>query len=335
MKHSVSRRRFTAGAAATFASIGVVRAPVRAAQFEYKYGNDQTVSSPLTVRAVQMWQAIEHETNGRLVVKTFPDSQLGGDTQMITQVRSGALQFLTEPGVLLGGFVPAAQIDGVAFAFKDTKQAFGAMDGELGEFVRREIIAKGVHCIPHAFDNGFRQITGNKPIRNASEIEGVKIRVPASPLFVDTFRTLGASPTPINVSELYTALQTHIVEAEENALINIAQSKLYEVQKTLNFSNHAWSCWWMLANQDAWNALGPDIQAIVTRNVAKYAALQRRDFAQMTDALTDKLHRLGMKVYQCDVPSFKAKLGPYYSKWKGTFGPTAWGLLEKYAGQLG
>ena len=335
MKHSVSRRRFATAAAATFASIGVVRAPARAAQFEYKYGNDQTVSSPLTVRAIQMWKAIERETGGRLVVKTFPDSQLGGDTQMITQVRSGALQFLTEPGALLGGFVPASQIDGIAFAFKDTKQAFSAMDGDLGEFVRKEIIAKGVHCIPRPFDNGFREITGNKPIRNAAELDGVKIRVPASPLFLDMFRTLGASPTPINVSELYTSLQTHIVEAQENALINIAQSKLFEVQKTLNFSNHAWSCWWMLANQDAWNALGPEIQGIVTRNVAKYAALQRRDFAQMTDALTDKLRRWGMQVYQCDVPSFKAKLGPYYAKWKATFGPSAWGLLEKYAGPLG
>src|SRR5271166_3301893 len=143
MKNSVSRRGFTTAAAATFANIGILKAPARAAQFEYKYGNDQTVSSPLTVRAVQMWKAIEQETNGRLVVKTFPDSQLGGDTQMITQLRSGALQFLTEPGALLGGFVPASQIDGIAFAFKDTKQAFGAMDGELGEFVRKEIQAKG------------------------------------------------------------------------------------------------------------------------------------------------------------------------------------------------
>ncbi|MBV8151689.1 MAG: TRAP transporter substrate-binding protein, partial [Candidatus Eremiobacteraeota bacterium] len=105
--------------------------------------------------------------------------------------------------------------------------------------------------------------------------------------------------------------------------------------KTLNFSNHAWSCWWMLANKDAWDALGPDIQGIVTRNVAKYSALQRRDFADLTNSLTTTLKKQGMQTYTCDIPSFKARLGGYYAKWKGEFGTTAWDLLQKYSGPLG
>ena len=173
------------------------------------------------------------------------------------------------------------------------RQAFSAVDGDLGEYVRKEIAAKGMYAIPHPFDNGFRQITANKPVRNASELEGLKIRVPASPASVDLFKTLGAAPAAMNVSELYTSLQTHVVDAQENALINIEQSRVFEVQKTLNFSNHSWTCWWFLVNQDAWNALGPEIQGVVTRNVAKYADLQRRDFASLTASLTDKLHRQG------------------------------------------
>ncbi len=334
MKPSLTRRQFTAGAAATFASIAIIKAPAKAAQFQYKYGNDQTISSPVNVRAIEMWKAIETETGGKLTVQTFPDSQLGGDSQMVTQLRSGALQFLTEPGAILGSVVPNAQLDSVGFSFKDTKQAFAAMDGDLGAWVRKEIMAKGMYALPYPFDNGFRQITANKPIQKAADIDGYKMRVPTSPIFLDLFKTLGASPTPINVSELYTSLQTHIVEGEENALVNINQSKLYEVQKTLNFSNHAWSCWWMLVNNDAWNALGPDIQGVVTRNMQKYSLMQRRDLAQLTASLTDKLQRQGMTVYQVDVPSFKARLGPYYAKWKGEFGATAWGLLEKYTGTL-
>jgi tripartite ATP-independent transporter DctP family solute receptor len=281
-----------------------------------------------------MWDAIEHETGGKLHVDSYPNSVLGGDSQMITQIRTGALQFLTEPGVILQSVVPAAAIDGVGFAFKDSKQAFAAMDGELGDFVIKEIAAKGLVCIPHAFDNGMRQITANKPIHVAGDIDGVKIRVPTSALFVDMFKALGASPTPLNVSELYTALSTHVVDAEENALINIEQSKFYEVQKTLNFSNHAWSCWWMLANKDSWDALGADVQNVVVRNVAKYAALQRADFAALTTELVNKLKDQGMQELTCDVPTFKAKLGGYYAKWKGEFGATAWGLLEKYSGTL-
>ena len=334
MKSAQSRGRFAASLAATLASINVVRAPARAAQFEYKYGNDQSVGSPVTTRAVQMWQAISRETRGKLLVRTFGDSTLGGDTQMLGQLRSGAIQFLTEPGSILGNIVPAAQITDVAYAFRDARQAFSAVDGDLGEYVRKEIAAKGMYAIPHPFDNGFRQITANKPVRNASELEGLKIRVPASPASVDLFKTLGAAPAAMNVSELYTSLQTHVVDAQENALINIEQSRVFEVQKSLNFSNHSWTCWWFLVNQDAWNALGPEIQGVVTRNVAKYADLQRRDFASLTASLTDKLHRQGLAVYSCDTASFKARLAPYYSKWKTLYGDKAWGLLEKYSGRL-
>ncbi len=333
----ISRGRFAASVAAAtaFGSIAILPKGVRAAaKFSYKYGNDQTDISPLTRRALEMWQAVERETNGQLAVQTFPNSVLGGDSQMITQLRSGALQFLTEPGALMQGVVPEAAIDGVAFAFKDTKQAFAAMDGDLGDYVIKAMGDKGIVCLPHPFDNGFRHITANKPIHNAADVDGLKIRVPPTALFVDMWKTLGSSPTPINVSELYSALQTHIVEAEENALINIEQSKLYEVQKTLNFSGHAWSCWWMIANKDAWNALGPDIQSVVKRNVGKYAVLQRQDFAKLDHELAGKLKTQGMAEYQCDVATFKAKLGPYYAKWKGQFGPTAWGLLEKYTGRL-
>jgi tripartite ATP-independent transporter DctP family solute receptor len=234
----------------------------------------------------------------------------------------------------LQSVVPEAAIDGVAFAFKDSATAFRAMDGALGDFVIEAVEAKGIHCIARPYDNGMRHITANKPIHTAADVDGLKIRVPASALFVDMWKTLGASPTPINVSELYSALQTHIVEAEENALINIEQTKLYEVQKTLNFSGHAWSCWWMLANKDAWDALGKDIQGVVTRNMAKYATLQRQDFAALDISLRSKLKTQGMQEYQCDVATFKAKLGPYYAKWKGQFGPTAWNALEKYTGTL-
>jgi tripartite ATP-independent transporter DctP family solute receptor len=335
MKHRIGRGRFVAASAATFASIAVIKAPARAAQFSYKYGTDQTISSPVTTRAKEMWAAVERETGGRLHVDTFPDSTLGGDTAMMAQVRSGALAFLTEAGQILGSVAPIAQIGAVAFAFKDTKTAFGAVDGALGELIRTEVGKVGVHVLSHPWDNGFREITANRPIRNAAELQGLKMRVPASPISLDLFRALGAAPVPLNVSELYTALQTHLVDGQENALININQSNLFEVQSTLNFSNHVWDCWWWLCNLDAWNALPPDIQAIVQRNVTKYAYLQRADFAALTASLTDKLHRLGMTVYACDRASLQAKLGDYYKKWRGVFGETAWNVLERAAGPLG
>jgi tripartite ATP-independent transporter DctP family solute receptor len=334
MNRSISRTQFAASAAATFAGIAFVRSAARGAPFAYRYGNDQTLASPVTIRAKEMWAAVERETGGKLAVETFPNSQLGGDSDMLKQLRIGAIQFLTLPGAILGSLVPSAQLCETAFAFRDAKQAFTAVDGDLGEFVRAEIAKKGLFCLPHPWDNGFREITATKPIRSAADLEGLKIRVPSSPLFIDLFKTLGASPVPLNVSELYTALQTHVVDAQENALINIEQSRIYEVQTTLNFSNHAWSCWWFLANHDAWNALGTDIQNVVLKNVGAYALLQRSDFAALTATLTDKLKSQGMQTYACDTASFRAKLGPYYAKSRETFGPAGWSLLEKYAGSL-
>src|SRR5262249_50541022 len=146
------------------------------------------------------------------------------------------------------------------------------------------------------------------------------------PLSIELFKDLGASPTPINVSELYTSLQTHVVDAQENALFNIEQSKLYEVQKTLNFSYHSWACWWMIANKESWDGLGADIQNAILRNIAKYAPMQRRDFATATDQLTGTLKQQGMQTYNCDVASFKSKLGAFYAKVRNDFGSTGWAL---------
>jgi tripartite ATP-independent transporter DctP family solute receptor len=332
----VDRRRFAAGAgaAAVVAGLAALRAPRAGAALSYRYGTDQSTISPVTVRAKEMWSAIERETGGALAVETFSDSVLGGDSQMLEQLRSGAIHFLTLPGAVLGSIAPAAQLIDTAFVFKDERQAYAAVDGDLGAFVRQQITGHGLVCLPHPWDNGFRDITANRPIRTAADLDGLKIRVPESPAFVDLFRTLGASPTPMDVSELYTALQTHVVDAQENALINIEQSRIYEVQKTLNFSHHTWSCWWFVVNADAWNALGSDTQAVVQRNIVHYGDLQRRDTATLSVTLVRKLKQQGMTAYDCDVESFRAKLSPYYARLKAEYGPTGWSLLEKYAGTL-
>jgi tripartite ATP-independent transporter DctP family solute receptor len=334
MTSNNSRRAFVAGMAASpFASIGVLHAPARAAaQFEYRFGNDAPTDSPVNVRAVQMWTAVAKETGGRLVVKTFPNSTLGGDPQMLTQLRSGALQFLTMVGGILASVVPVAAIDGIAFAFATPKDAERAFDGELGAYVRKEILAKGMYAFARIWENGFRQITtASRPVRTAADLVGVKIRTPAGALWIDLFKTLGASPTPINSSELYTALQTHVVDAQENAVVNIEGLRLFEVQKYLNMSNHMWSGYWFLANQDAWNALPPDIRQIVERNVDRYAILQRRDFIALSDALVDKLQRQGMTLERVETSTFRPRLGPFYAKWKGEFGSTAWASLRRYS----
>ena len=332
----VSRARFVAGSTAAVASIAIA-SPARAAQWSYKYASNVAVDHPLNVRRRECWIAVNTETNGRLDVQMFPNNQLGGDTAVLAQLRSGAVQFFTLDGGILQAVVPVAAIQGVGFAFRDSAQAFHAMDGPLGDYVRDAIRGAGMYVHPKMFENGMRQITSSsKPIRSAADLAGFKIRTPAGELWVDLFKSLGAAPAPLNFSELYTALQTRVFDGEENPYAIVDVGRLYEVQKYISVTNHMWSAYHLLGNQDAWKALPPDVQAIVERNLTKYAVLQRRDTQERNDSLADKLVRRGMILNKADTSGMRAKLSSsgFYTKWRDRFGAQAWALLEKTSGKL-
>ncbi|MBV9439456.1 MAG: TRAP transporter substrate-binding protein [Candidatus Eremiobacteraeota bacterium] len=334
---TISRRRFAAGTGATLASIAVVCQTARAAEFSYKYASNVSLDHPLNVRMRECWDAVRAESKGRLDVQIFPNNQLGGDTQALTQLRSGALQFFTLDGGILQSVVPVAAIQGVGFAFKDSAEAFRAMDGALGDYVRDAIRGQGLYVHPKMWENGMRQITSSsKPIRSVSDLDGFKIRVPAGALWVDLFKSLGSAPAPLNFSELYTALQTHVFDGQENPYAIIDVGRLYEVQKYLSVTNHMWSAYHFLGNMEAWKALPADIQRVVERNLTKYALLQRKDTQLRNDSLADKLARRGMMLNRADTRGFRTRLSSsgFYTRWKDKFGAQAWALLERTSGRL-
>jgi tripartite ATP-independent transporter DctP family solute receptor len=333
----LSRGRFVAAGTAALASIAVIEAPARAAQWSYKYASNVSLDHPLNVRMRECWNAVTKETGGRLEVQIFPNNQLGGDTQALQQLRSGALQFFTLDGGILQSVVPLAAIQGVGFAFKDSQEAFRAMDGALGDEVRTAIRGANLYVHPKMWENGMRQITSSsKPIRTAADLAGFKIRTPPGELWVDLFKSLGAAPAPLNFSEVYTALQTRVFDGQENPYAIIDVARLYEVQKYLSVTNHMWSAFHFLGNQEAWNALPHDVQTVVERNLAKYALLQRGDTQRRNDSLSEKLVRRGLTINKADTSGFRAKLtsAGFYQKWAGKFGAPAWALLEKTSGKL-
>jgi TRAP-type C4-dicarboxylate transport system substrate-binding protein len=177
--------------------------------------------------------------------------------------------------------------------------------------------------------------TSSRPIRTAADWAGIKIRTPPAKISVDLFATLGASPTPLDSSETYTSLQTHLIDAEESPLTTIEAQHFYEIQRYLSLTNHQWAAYWLIGNLEAVNALPPDIRAVLDQVTAKYSLLERRDVNEADLALIDKLKRQGMIVNTPDTASMRAKLGPYYARWKNELGATAWGLLEAKVGKLG
>ncbi len=334
MYAKMSRRSALAAAAGAAGSLAIPR-PARAAQYVYSLAHDLPQDSPLHVRSVQMAEAVKAQTNGRMEIRIFPNHLLGGQTSELTQLRAGSIQFLLTLDAVYAAVAPVAAIDSVGFAFSSTKQATAALDGPLGAYIRKELASKGLYVFENVFDLGFRQVTSSvKPIKTVDDFSGLRMRTPPAPIFVDLFKTLGASPTPIDIGELYVALQTHVVDAQETPLSSIETLRYFEVQKYLSITNHIWTGNWLAANGDAWNALPPDIQAVVKRNVAQATRLERNDMTLLNAALADKLQRQGLAFNTADVASMRARLAPYYAHWKNEFGPTAWALLENEVGKL-
>src|SRR5918992_2362756 len=188
----ISRRRLlTAGSTALVA--GAIGAPsiVRAqqAEFTYKFANNVPLSHPLNVRAQEAAAAIKAETNGRFELQIFPSSQLGSDTDLLSQLRSGGVEFFTLSGLILSTLVPASSINGMGFAFPDYDAVWKAMDGQLGAYIRAQIAKANLIAMEKIWDNGFRQTTtSTKPIVVPDDFKGIKLRVPVSPLWTCMFK---------------------------------------------------------------------------------------------------------------------------------------------------
>ena len=334
---SITRRTFLTTAAATPLALQLPHARAQSAEFTLKYANNLPATHPMNVRATEMAAAIAAETNGRVDLQVFPQNQLGADTDMLSQVRYGAIEFFTLSGLILSILVPGAAITGVGFAFDSYDAVWKAMDGDLGAHVRRQINKANLVVMDKIWDNGFRQITtSHKPIQTADDLKGMKIRVPVSPMWTSMFQTLGAAPASINFGEVYSALQTRVVDGQENPLAIISTAKLEEVQKYCALTNHMWDGFWFLANGRVWQRLPDDIREIIARHINEAAVKERADVAALNDAAQKALASKGLVFNQPAPDSFRARLrdGGFYNEWKGRFGDEAWALLEQSSGRL-
>jgi TRAP-type C4-dicarboxylate transport system substrate-binding protein len=174
-------------------------------------------------------------------------------------------------------------------------------------------------------------------VRTPEDLRGMKLRVPAAPMLSSLFTALGASPTPINFNEVYSALQTKLVEGQENPLAIIATARLYEVQKYCSLTNHVWDAYWILGNRRAVERLPKDIQEIVRRELDKAASDERADIAALSVSLRGELAGKGIQVIEPDKTAFKAALarGSFYKDLRSRFGDEAWKLLQGSVGDLG
>lgn len=332
----LSRRTVLASAALPMFSIITRRAD--AAEFELKYATGQDPTHPVNVRAKQALDRIREATSGRVDIKLFPANQLGSDTDLLAQVRNGSVDFFNLSSLILATFVPVSGITSVGFAFKNYDDVWKAMDGDLGNYIRAEIAKTSIFTVSKIWDNGFRHVTSStREIKTAADLKGFKMRVPPAPPLTSLFQALEAAPSPINFNEVYTSLQTKVVEGQENPLAIIATARLYEVQKTCSLTGHVWDGYWVLGNKRSFGKLPADVQQVIQREIDKSATEQRADVAKLSTSLIADLKAKGINFLNVPQDDFRKKLAStnFYNEWKQKYGAQAWDLLEKVSGKLG
>jgi tripartite ATP-independent transporter DctP family solute receptor len=332
-------RRCLLGAAAAVGSATILGGKAQAAaEFDFKLGTNTPETHPLSIRAVEAAKEIAERSSGRVNITVFPNSQLGGDPEMLSQLRAGGIELLIAPSMTLSTLVPLSGLPSVGFAFQSYDQVWAAMDGAVGDIVRDAITKTGVVPMKKKWDNGFRQITSSssRQINSVEDLKGFKIRVPVTALLTSLFSGLGALPSSISVSELYSALQTHVVEGQENPLAQVSTNKMYEVQKYCALSNHCWSGYWVLGNRKALATLPPDLLTIIKESFDAAAIKERDDLLRMDRSLQAELTAQGMVFNTPDPVQFRAALvkAGFYTQWQKTYGAEAWSALEKYTGRL-
>jgi TRAP-type transport system periplasmic protein len=318
------------------AAPAIVR-PAHAADFVYKFGHGFPLTHPFHVFLQAACERIKKNSGGRMDIQVFGNSVLGGDTQMLSQVRANAIQFFQGGGIILSILVPEAALSGMPFAFHDYDMVWKAVDGDVGAYVRSGFDKLNLHAFERPWDNGFRHIsTSTRAINVAADLDGFKIRVPPGELYTSTFRSLGAAPTNINLAEVYSALQTGLVSGQENPLVVFESAKFYEVQKYLSLTGHIWDGIWLFANGAAWKALPADLQKMVAEGFNETAADQRAATAKQNADLVATLEKRGIKINSPDNVPFRARLSNagFYKEWSGKFTPAGWGALQKYVGAL-
>jgi tripartite ATP-independent transporter DctP family solute receptor len=307
----------------------------RGRQFHY-----QPVASHVHPFLVDLWNAVREQTDGQVDIEVVPDN--GGSKQshleIVDAVIAGDIQFYALMGSILGPLAPSMNVQSLPFAFRDNDEVYRALDGTVGEALREDLAARGLYLMPNGLlENGFRHIaTTGRVIVGAQDLEGLSIRIPEGAVFEETFRALGAEPMPLFVLELYDALKTGRLQAQENPLAILDSLRLYEVVSHVSLTAHMWSGFNIVGNLGFWKGLPEHVREIVLRNVALHVGRQRRHTIALNASLADSLRERGLRFNTADTSTFRARLaGGFYRRWKETLGTRVWDRLESVVGKLG
>jgi TRAP-type transport system periplasmic protein len=326
---AITRRTLLAtGLAATAPMVAL---PARAAPLRCKVGLAAQLTHTATLGLNAAAADIAKQTNGEVRLEVFAAGQLGTDQSMIAQVRQGSLEFYMGTSNILDGLIPSSAAWNTPFAFSDYATLWKAIDGELGALVRNGAPRIGLTAFDTAWDNGFRQIsTSGKPVEKVADLKGLKIRVPVSTGLVMLFKALDAAPVALNFGELYPALQTKLVDGQENALAVFSLANFNEVQKSVSMTHHVWDGYIPVAHSGFWKSLPADIRTIIAKAFNEQGRKQREASEALDKTLRTSLSAKGVTFVDPDAAGFREHLRKvgFYKQWREKVGEAAWAALS-------
>jgi len=281
-------------------------------------GHGAAPGNPRHEASVKFAEVVKAKTNGRIDIQVAHSAQLGDDAAMVTAIRTGALDITANSQGAVAAAVPEYAAYGMPFMFSTPAQAFKVLDGPLGKELADKSAEKGMVVLGY-WDNGIRHMTNSKrPITKVEDMKGLKMRTPPDAVLVDIMQALSADPQQIKFAELYVALQQGVVDGQENPLVNIHASKLYEVQKHLALTSHMFQMTPLLMSKRTWDRLSEADRKVMQEAATEATALQRKLSQEADDKLLADLKSKGVQVTTVDKAAFAKATSKVDEKWLAT-----------------
>ena len=271
---------------------------VRSRMIRFGYGLNENSNQG---RAAKLFaEEVAKASDGKLKVRTFGAASLGSDDQMQSALIGGAQEMMVGSTATLVGITKEMAVWDTPFLFSSAEQADAVLDGPVGRQVMDKLEEKGLVGLVY-WENGFRNLTNNtRPISKLEDFSGVKLRVMTNPVFLETFKLMGANAVPLPFSELFTALATKAVDGQENPINTSLSSKFYEVQKYLTVTNHVYSPWIVTVSKRWWDGLSQTEQNILLEAAKKARDFERKDTREEAARALAELKDKGMQINEVE-----------------------------------
>ncbi|WP_417834793.1 TRAP transporter substrate-binding protein [Thalassospira xiamenensis] len=277
-----------------------------AAEVTLKLGHLANEQNSWHKAALKFGEEVSALTDGRIEVQVFPNETLGKEIDLINGMQLGSVD-MTITGESLQNWAPMAALLAVPYAYPTLEDMDAVASGEIGSKIEDQIVEKAQIRPIAYFARGPRNLTSNREIKSPDDLNGLKMRVPNVPLFLDVWKALGAQPTPMAFSEVFTSLQAGTIDAQENPLALIDSASFDEVQKFVNKTEHVRSWIYLTISEITWNNLSDEDKAAVTEAAKRAQAYERDLFAADEERLTKELQEKGMTFVEVDKKAFAAK----------------------------